>query len=357
MNRKNNRYCEMVESLHMPKEQYKQLKSELLEQYQEKPVKATKTVWKRYATAAVLALCLLGVSGTAYAAYHYQWFSMFFSNKEESQSILSKMAEKTSKTQLTEKSRDYRWTILNNLYSSKQQMGLLLCSLRFDKTDTGFLEVRDLSGDTKEKKNVYLTADGVQDIDTLPKGEFLDFRLANVQGEELSDVTQVYFSGEKAEDGGYLLGIRYMLGEENAVSSDLCIHLVAEQGDKEPVKKVLQMKLPEGEGMDSVTFTSKEAPESSIVVSAIGMTIHMQTLKDSDMDQGFAWEGEILYDTSLYYGNKGKRCKDITNAYTIILVEKEDATTNTWFVNQPFDELLEIEKITSIDLAGVKFEK
>ena len=108
-----NKFNEMIEQMHMPEEQYEQLKADLVRQTEVS--RNTRPVWRRYAIAATLAICLLGTAVTAYAAVHSQWFQMFFDNAGQEAGIVEEIALKASTETVAAQDENYKFTIITSI--------------------------------------------------------------------------------------------------------------------------------------------------------------------------------------------------------------------------------------------------
>lgn len=211
----------MIEKLQMSQEEKERVENILLQENELQKEKKKFGPARRLA-AAVLAVCLItGVGATAYGAAHDHWFSMFLGGRtaekqtdqksmsgkqDTSNKLLQKLSQKGDiKTQIKEKN-GYQVEILSNVYSWKQNMGLLVCSFRFKNGDTSYIDVSNPDRSPKADKTMALTAEGAVDYLTYDKqgmGDFLVFSVTGGQdtSKNVKDSTQIYYDGEQDTDG------------------------------------------------------------------------------------------------------------------------------------------------------------
>ena len=135
-----NQIYNAIDRIQMTKNHKDRLRQSLVQSYEElsqrestlakgQNVSATKPGWKRYVVAAVFVLCLAGLPATVYAAYHYQWFSALFKDAYNKELVLEQIANATNLEKITAETEQYKVTLLANVCSQKQQMGMMVCSV------------------------------------------------------------------------------------------------------------------------------------------------------------------------------------------------------------------------------------
>lgn len=215
-----NKYYKMIDQMHMPKEQYEQLKEELSRQTGKQ--RSVIPIWRRYAVATALALCLIGTTATVYAAVHNQWFQMFFDNAGQEAGIVEEIALKASTETVAAQDENYKFTIINHVYSKDQQMGLILCSFQFLQEQHTHLDIwnRAQEEDVIIKKNGVMPALDFRERNTDKAERPLTFTVRGDSDKMRVATCSRYYLGEKAEDGGYLIGIRYSVSMQDAAGQE-----------------------------------------------------------------------------------------------------------------------------------------
>lgn len=354
------KYYEMVEGIHMPEDKREKLRAELSERSAGKnPVLA----WRHYLAAAVLVLCLLGAGGTAFAAYHFQWFSIFFENAEEETDLLKKMAKLASTEPLVKETKDYKISILSNLYSKEQKMGLLVCSYQPRK---GTLPLEVYSKDDDGSTNTWeLTAEGAERQERVLDKERTNLCLLMMDenGAIEQSAASAHYSGQKADDGGFLVGVRYdffgQKGEKEASLDSMQLGVFREQGDIVPLQGEAGVRLPETENLEAVKFVSQQNPENEILISPIGCVFKETVEKGSDLDKGFSEEAvdvvikAFLQDQTVYID-------DLTSFMTLTVSDqneegKRDSERLRYIEKNTFYKVVDVEKIKSMEVNGERF--
>lgn len=348
------KYYKMIEQIHMPKEQYEQLKEELGRQTAKN--RNITPIWRRYAAAAALALCLAGTTATVYAAVHNQWLQMFFDNGKQESAIVEEIALKASTETVAAQDGNYKFTVINHVYSGEQQMGLILCSLQFLQEQHTHLDIWDQAQGEEViiKKNGVLPAKDFQEKNTDKAERPLHFMVSGDSDKMRVASSMQYYLGEKAEDGGYLLGIRYSVSMEEAAGQKLALSL-ENAGD---INDKLNLILPESADIECVHFVSEQKPEDFIDISPLGMTLTTTESRPDDGNLEETLERDITDSLKLVIGGRTKTAQDIVGeggaAGSII---DETDTAYTWYVQQEFTKLLDVSQIDYIELDGVKYVK
>lgn len=347
------KYYDMVDKMNMPEGQREKLRMELMEQAAKKT--NVRPVWQRYAVAAALALCLMTTAVTAYAAVRYQWFQMFFDNGEQKGGMLEEFVAKASTEEVSAENENYKFTVLSHLYSKEQQMGMVICSFQFLKENEKFLAAND----RRRKEAVILKRDTIitEGQEFLENEEnaagWLNFKIADKAHTEMLSANTVYFANEIAEDGGYLIGIRYNVSVEGAVNQEPELYLSLENaGD---VENKLNMRLPESKDIETVHFVSERNSQDRIVISPIGMSLTFTGDKAVYQDQIF--EDENLRNVKLVMKDSVKTMQDMGEGYESSVLLKETDTTYTWYVQKEFLNLEYVSGIDHIELDGVAYQK
>lgn len=347
-----NKFNEMIEHMHMPEEQYKQMKADLVKQAGVK--RSVRPVWQRYAVAAALAICLLGTAVTTYAAVRYQWFQMFFDNGDQETEIMEEFMAKASAETVTAQDDNYKFTVLNHLYSKEQQMGLILCSFHFQKEHHTHLQVLD-----REYNSVVLKKNRVVDGQTFQmenrnnEDRDLQFGVKDESGKEIISANVKYFTGEMAEDGGYLIGIRYSLDIEKKVEQTPQLLMSLENaGD---IEGKLKVRLPESGEVACVRFTSENNPGNSIVISPLGMTL-TKTGNKKEMTEEHESLGN-LDGIKLVMENQTQTIEDLGGGYATGALKRDMETECTWYTQKEFTNLVDVSEIKYIELDGEKYSK
>lgn len=345
-----NEYYKMMDHVHMPKEKYEQLKTQLIEQTEKR---AARPFWQRYAVAAALALCLMGTAATAYAAVHYQWFDVFFDNSGRETEIMQQILGKASTEEVTAQDNNYKFTVRHHLYSKEQQMGLIICSFQFLKEQYTHLNVRG-----KEENGVILKKGGMIDGQVfMEKNENksereLYFHIGNETGRQMAFSEASYLADENmTEDGEYIIGIRYNFRAENAgePTPDLTLSL-ENAGD---VEGNLKVRLPQSQEIESVRFASGKNPKDVFVISPIGMTLTM-TADKADHPQNI-FDDELMDSLKVVMDGEMKTNADLAGDYETSVLEEETELSYTWCLQRGFTELMDVSKIDYIELDGERF--
>lgn len=345
-----NKFNEMIDHMQMPKEQYEQLKADLMQQTEAK--RNTRTVWQRYAVAAALAICLLGTTVTAYAAVRYQWFQLFFDNGNQEAELTEEFLAKASTETVTAENDKYQYTVLNHLYSEEQQMGLILCSFHFLKEDNTHLTVLDREYNTVVlKKNRVVDGETFQLENAKGADRDLSFRVKSENGKEMVSATMMYFTGEMAEDGGYLIGIRYNFAVEKKMQQIPQLVMALENaGD---IEKKLRVSLPQSGDVACTRFVSEKKAENVIVISPLGMTLTIAIDKKKDYQNMLDYE--IFEDLKLVMADQSKPVNDSWKGYSTSILTGDSQTEQTWYIQKEFTNLVDVSQIDYIELDGEKY--
>lgn len=302
----------------------------------------------RFAIAAALALCLIGIPLTSYAAIHYNWLSLFF-REEKNTSALKELEQYVTPIEETLETTDLKINLLGDLYSEKQNMGILLCSLHFQKE--GDKDTKRLWIDMGKEKNnkddagdtCYLTPAGTESIET-----------PSVQKNHYSFVSEetlvsTYYDGTMAEDGGYLLGIRYSDAVQSKHSIVLQKQTVA--GDKITLSKeaVLTLPLTHTSELPVKEYTCKENG-SRILLSPIGIRfINLENENPGNKNRDEEWLDTMGILLSTYFMTNDEEAvwlHDITTNAS--LQEKFSIDSDRFYFQQEFRTLLHPDDIASI---------
>lgn len=348
------KYYKMIEQMHMPKEKYEQLREELGRQAGKKT--NITPIWRRYAVAAALALCLAGTTVTVYAAVHNHWFQMFFDNGNQESAIMEEIALKASTETVEAQDGNYKFTVLNHVYSKDQQMGLILCSFQFLQEQHTHLDIWNQAQGEEVviKKNGVMPAKDFQERNTDKAERPLHFMVSGDPDKMRVASNMQYYSGAMAEDGGYLIGIRYSVSLEDAAEQELVLSL-ENAGD---INDELKVVLPESADIECVRFVSEQNPENFINISPLGMTLTLTDDKTGYKKQQDGYDLIALENLRVVMEDQAKTVQDIAGeggaAGSII---DETDTTYTWYVQQEFTNLLDVSQVDYMELDGVKYVK
>ena len=368
--RRDNKYVDMMEKLQMSQEEKERVGNILLRE-NEKRTEKKKSVSARRLAAAALAVCLIA----AYGAVHDQWFSMFFgertTEKQTAQKSMSgkqvtsdKLLQKLSrkgdiKTQIKEEN-GYRVKVLSNVYSWKQNMGLLVCSFQFKNGDTSYIDVGNSDQGSKADKTLALTAEGTVDYQTYNEQGMGDFLVFSVTGgkdtsKNVKDSTQIYYDGEQDTDGGYLLGIRYQ-GDRDIDLTELKLVVSREQGDRKPMQDVLHVDLPTADDVDTREFVSVKNPSDKVIVSDFGMTYDICIRKDSAEYLQLSDENACFQDVELVINGKTIHLEDIkTDVVQTKMEEQNTDGLQRYQAQTGFRVLIDSSKIKYVRVFGQKY--
>lgn len=348
-----NKYYEMIDHVHMPKEQHDQLRAELMEQTERK-TNIIRPVWRRYAAAAALALCLMGTAVTAYAAVRNQWFDAFFDNSDTETEMMEELLGKASTEEVTAQDQNYKFTVRNHLYSKEQQMGLIICSFQFLKEDNTYLSVR-----TDGEHGVILKKAGKVDREVFHKENTdaserdLYFYIGDESRQRAFFYESSYLVDDRTEDGEYMIGIRYGFNMEDMLEQMPELTLSLENaGD---VHGNLKARLPESKEIENVRFVSEKNPEDVFVFSPIGMTLTI-TMNKEDLEDN-TLDHEIMNSLKVVTKNETKTNEDIECDGESSSVVKETDKTYTWLLQRPLTKLMDVSEIEYIELDGVRYSK
>lgn len=374
--RRDNKYVDMMEKLQMSQEEKERVENILLQENEKRTEKKKSVSARRLAAAAVLAVCLIaGVGVTAYGAVHDQWFSMFFGERtaekqtaqksmsgkqDTSDKLLQKLSRKGDiKTQIKEEN-GYQVKVLSNVYSWKQNMGLLVCSFHFKNGDTSYIDVGNSDQGSRTDKTLALTAEGAVDYQTYNEQGMGDFLVFSVTGgkdtsKNVKDSTQIYYDGEQDTDGGYLLGIRYQ-GDSDINLTELKLVVSREQGDRKPMQDVLHVDLPTADDVDTREFVSVKNPSDKVIVSDFGMTYDICIRKDSAEYLQLSDENAYFQDIELVINGKTIHLEDIkTDVVQTKMEEQNTDGLQRCQANTGFRVLIDSSKIKCVRVFGQKY--
>lgn len=313
----------------------------------------------RFAIAAALALCLIGIPLTSYAAIHYNWFSLFF-REEKNTSALKELEQYITPMEETLETADLKINLLGNLYSEEQNMGILLCSLHFQKD--GDEDAKRLWIDMGKEKDAkydvgytcYLTPSGTEslgtDTDKLtePSSQKNDYSLVSEE-----TLISTYYDGTMAEDGGYLLGIRY----NDALQSKHTITLQKQtvEDGRITMSSEATLTLPRTTTgkLPLKEYTCKENG-SKILLSPIGIRFtnlknENREDKNPDMEIDMEWLNTVGLLHSTYFMTNDKEAVWLSDIATDgSLQEKSSDNIGQFYVQQEFCTLLHPDDIASI---------
>lgn len=343
------KYYDMVEQMHMPEEQRERLKMELMDQAGRKTT--AKPIWKRLAVAAAFALCLLATAATTYAAVHYQEFRMFFGNGTQEDGMLQELVAKASTEEVTAENEKYKFTVLSHLYSREQQMGMVICSFQFLTEEDCGLMVNDV----QKEEAVVLKKGFVGTTDLENTVGLLNFQIRKKDDTHQLSANMIYFANEIAEDGGYLIGIRYNIVDLVEPDSELILSLEKTGYAQEN----LGTALPASEDVETVRYVSERNPQDRIVISLIGMSL---TITGDKEQQKYrypenAFDFDVLDGMKLVMEESTKTLKDFGEGMATSSLASETETTYTWYVQKEFFNLTDTSKIESIELDGAVYHR
>lgn len=282
MKREHNKYNMTMEALQMPEEEYEKIKNELVNECRKRETKKRLWTWKRYAAAAIL-LCIITVPVTICMG-NMQGIFKIFGNPDKENTLFKYI---TSEKTVTE-SENFKVTVLNNMYSARQQKGLLVCSLIIKNADKYMLTwiPEQFASHTSEVPagEVVLKKDGAEitenrRIDTAPDSSkkfdnnSLYFTIGK-SGDSIRGTCDEFYMGDKWEDGGYLIGVFYSADYENGQiigTDDITMNIGTYPELKTKYSDEMTLKLPATEDFETVTYTSKDMPNSKIILSPIGL--------------------------------------------------------------------------------------
>lgn len=350
-----NKYYDMIDHVHMPKEQHERLRAELMEQTERK-TNIIRPVWRRYAAAAALALCLMGTAVTAYAAVRNQWFDVFFNNSNTETEIMEELLGKASTEEVTAQDQKYKFTVRNHLYNKEQQMGLIICSFQFLKEDNTHLNVGGEGLNRVILKKAGMIDGQVFLKENTNKSEReLWFRIEDESGQVMltSGTYSYLIMDDRTEDGEYTIGIRYDLSMED--EREQMPNLILSLENAGDVYDNLKARLPESMEIENVRFVSEKNPEDVFVFSPIGMTLTI-TMDKADCEDN-TLDHEIMNSLKVVTKNGTKTDEDMTwdNEGSVLLKETDE--TYTWFFQRPLTKLLDVSEIEYIELDGVRYSK
>ena len=299
-----NQLYNAIDSIQMTKNHKDRLRESLIQSYEElsqqenilvkgKNVSTTKPGWKRYVVAAVFMLCLVGLPVTTYAAYHYQWFSALFKDADNKELVLEQIANATNLEKITAETEQYKVTLLANVCSQKQKMGMMVCSVTMKEGNKDYFWLSNVEGEQIH----FLTKEGiVKEELAFLKGNWAEFRLSAGESSVDGIATSIFCNGELAEDGGYLVGIRYSAFDGNMPET---LQLVVCKDD-EHRDVIMEIDVPGTEELSTATFQCNQNENWQIVVSSIGITFTGINEGDelykkvSDTDGQFWWNNTVL---------------------------------------------------------------
>lgn len=344
-----------IASVNMKSERKEQIRQHLNEAYlaeqaaNGKPVPHPKKRVPRFAIAAALALCLVGIPLTSYAAIHYNWFTLFF-REEKNTSTLKQLEQYATPLEETLETTDLTINLLGDLYSKEQNMGILLCSLHFEKD--GDKDSQRLWIDMGEKEDAkydvgytcYLTPSGTESLGTDTENLTEPEAQKNEYGFVGDDGTLVstYYDGTMAEDGGYLLGIRYAGDSQN--KPDITLQKQTVTGNNINLEPVLSLPVTQKGMLPCKEYTCKETG-SKLLLSPIGISFF--NLEKEDPDEEWLNTVKIL-NTTYFIKNDGDAVwlSDMTT--DACLQEKNPANKNQFYMQQEFLTLLNPDDIASV---------
>lgn len=308
----------------------------------------------RFIIAAVLALCLIGIPLTGYAAIHYNWLSLFFW-EEKNTSALKELERYVTPIEKTLETTDLKINLLGNLYSEEQNMGILLCSLHFQKD--GDREAKRLWIDMGKEKDdkydagdtCYLTPAGIEDLgNSLDKRHGLSAQKNHYSFVSEETLVSTYFDGTKAENGGYLLGIRY----SDALQSKHSIILQKTvAGDKVTMSNEAELTLPltHTGKLPVKEYTCKENG-SSLLLSPIGICfVNLENGNTENKNQDEEWLNTIgILHSTYFMTDAGEAVWLYDIATDASLQQKSSKDGNSFYLQQEFHTLLHPDDIASI---------
>lgn len=309
----------------------------------------------RFAIAAILALCLIGIPLTSYAAIHYNWFSVFF-REEKNTSALKELEQYVTPMEETLETTDLNIKLLGNLYSEEQRMGILLCSLHFQ--EDGDEDAKRLWIDMGKEKDAkydvgytcYLTPAGTEslgtDTDMLTEPSAQKNHYSFVSEETL---ISTYYDGTIAEDGGYLLGIRYNDALQSEHSITLQKQTVAGDGITITNETVLPLPLTQTGKLPVKEYFCKENG-SSLLLSPIGIRfIGLENENPENKNQDENWLSTIEIVHSTYFMTNDEEPVWLNDIITdSSLQEKFSDNSERFYLQQEFRTLLNPDTIDTI---------
>ena len=240
--KRESKYFKAMDKLHVPDEDYKEMKNRVLENYDRLNNKTSVFTARKRVAAAVIILCLIVIPSTAYAAICFTGLSKLFNIEDTDSGLVSQLSKYAVCEKTSVQNSNYRLTLINNLYNKEQQIGIAVCScLNYNENADLWFDVRgkNLSG----------------------------------SGERWVDL------GENDSDGGRLIGIYYSLaaGAEVDINSTE-LYVVMEISGKEE----LRLKMPECNDFETVKLVSDKMPDTEIILSPVGIKCKLMSEKDID---------------------------------------------------------------------------
>lgn len=348
---------------------------------------------KAWVAAAVVLLLFIMVP-TAYAGIRYQWFSLFFINSDDYATDLKGLAECADTEQTVTETDDFKLTILGHLYSKEQERGIVIASLKF-KTDQVYLPINgarfgDIDGTdpveyqyTEEEGreagtrsySIYcISKDGVfaGNPSQLEGKDPVCLEFYDSDGKIISGWAYPSYKGEKAEDGGYLIGIRYgetlqmgntMLFCEEYLQEDLFRYVnVKKSYDPDyKIHALAKCHLPKAGKIPCRKFSNGE---TTIYVTPIAVVIKDLNLYDPDCKLAKAGIDEGLINTSINLVVKKKHAEKKVvplknmihdmNCYDHLTKSRDYISTD---YGMELDSFLRLKEIKQIEIGSEVFHR
>lgn len=335
------------------------------------PLKSTINRQKqfRYWAAVVAFVLLIPMVPTVYAGIHYKWFSLFFNNSLEYEADLQGLAEYANTDKTVTETDDFKLTIQGHLYSEEQQGGILICSLIF-KNDHCYLPLNDVDDKALPTGRYVLGKDGkcAGLSEQLEGKDPICLEFYDSEGNQIKGWAVPSYKGELAEDGGYLIGIRY--GEKVDSTSNTMMVSDVEYGTPGAgtvrkvaytVKALAKCNLPKAGKLPTVTYTNDEW---DIILSPIG--VYLKGFNVWDQDSKLARAGVDVSNLDFFICFLGDedgigtlKLPDIKEGngggiYTYMGASEDEWISDYYYM---FKSFVKIEDVNEIDIKGVVFHK
>ncbi len=296
--------------------------------------------FQRYAACIVLAALFVGLSGTVYAAIHFHWFAGAFHNgiTTEAQDILGELSKYASSEEIVTENNDYKVTVLANLYSEKQEIGLAVCSIIVKQGCDDYLQMSTKYGVE------YLKGD-----ESVPQDEFWEKEKKHYVFPIGHDShVEGFYLDAKGKDGGYLCGIRY---SGKGVIDDINLGKCMNQSGSKVEFVMNGITMPKCVEMPTTEYMSSKCKNTSIVVSPIGFTVCNIGNQEGCLqyDPERAQDFENIYNgvIGLEYSQVEFEIKDYASDTTWIS-DREEAGMYNYY--QEFARIIDPDDVKSITL-------
>lgn len=283
MERENNKYNMTMEALQMNEKEYEKIKAELIKECGRRERKKGFGSWRKYAAVAAALLCIITMPVAICMGDKYGIFKLF--GDSDTEDMIFRYI--TSDEVVTE-SENFKVTVLNNMYSSEQQKGLLVCSLVIKNEDKYMLtwipekftseksymptDEVILRKDRTESAEAYRMGMSVEALRNLDNNSLL-FTIGRSE-DGIRGTCDEFYMNDKWKDGGYLIGVFYSVDYENGRiinTDDIAVNIGTYPELKTEYSDEMTLKLPATKEPETVEYTSEDMPDSKIVLSPIGI--------------------------------------------------------------------------------------